>query len=215
VVSVIAVAALHLIVRFTSTFLSIYIHPEQWAMLSRARMDVGGRAARRPEGRPILRWTPMSLHRVFGNGIFTEVARLDLAEAPKMVEGAATRAKLAAAPGFIAFDDVVGIYDIALMEVSKRPRKRRVPAAGFQVETSDFRTALLEPPFLEPPKTRATLHRAMARSRAACYRGAETLLGVKAGTRRFRDQHMQRLLRSMPGYAQRRRSAMEGEGVRV
>lgn len=213
VVAVVGGAALWLIVRYASVFNYVHVDKDEWAMIARAYTDTKSQDARQPMGKVLHRFWPLSYHRIFETGIYTDIARLDIESNSVWATGRTERVKLILSPGFVPFDRVVGIYDLALEERSKKVPGRVRTIVGLQVETVDFRTIILFSPNFDVAKAKAALMRGMGPRWRVCYRGEETLLGIKSGDVLFKDAHMHKLLRSAPGYAMKRRMAMEWAGL--
>lgn len=215
VVAVVGGAALWLIMRYASVINYAHMDFNEWALLSRAYIDAGKPEVRQPAGGPVYRYWPMSYHRIFRNGIFTDIGHVDTDKGPSTGAGMTGKVRLTLRPGFVPFERIVGVYDIALEERTKKSTGRRTPVVGLQIETVDFRTVIVRMPDFDVAKAKAALMGAMGPRWRLCYRGEETLMGIKVGDNHFRDAHMHRLLRSAPDYALKRRMAMEREGVTV
>ncbi len=180
----------------------------------------------KPVGRALLRKGPLSYHRVFRNGIFTDVGTVHFKLLFAWVPVGGLKMTVRVKAGFIPFSSISGIYLMTIQVRQRRAGKRLEHSSSrkaLQIETTDGRTAIIHD--WDFSKLIPVLKKAMGSSWDDMYRDTEKLVGWmiihrwRSGKSSnyahfgYRDLHKHRLIRAAAGYDVNRRNGLQALGV--
>jgi hypothetical protein len=218
----------YLVYRFTTNVEATDLTEAEYSVVKDAQFVARCRStgAPRPGGVVLYRKNALSIHRVYGNGLFTRIMTVD--DAPRQAWGSAIGPRWAVREraGFLPFQDISGIFPIDLGVRILRAGRRLESSSemsGIQIETKDLRTVVLVGEWVQKGLVPA-LRRAMGRSWHDMYHAREVLTGVLIGHRwsngksshydwfSYIDYAKHKLIRSGPDYASNRLEGLRADG---